>query len=41
MEGMYEPPPELLRLDRSDLEALRDALVLLPSLDAEDAPTRS
>ena len=26
MEGMYEPPPELLRLDRADLQALRDAL---------------
>jgi DNA-binding MarR family transcriptional regulator len=41
MEGMYEPPPELLRLDRSDLEALRDALARLPSLDEEDAPSRS
>lgn len=41
MEGMYEPPPELLRLDRADLEALRDALARLPSLDDEQAPARS
>jgi DNA-binding MarR family transcriptional regulator len=39
MEGMYEPPPELLRLDRADLEALRDALARLPGL--EDEPARS
>jgi DNA-binding MarR family transcriptional regulator len=39
MEGMYEPPPELLRLDRVDLEALRDALARLPGL--EDEPARS
>lgn len=39
MEGMYEPPPELLRLDRVDLEALRDALARLPGLD--DEPARS
>jgi DNA-binding MarR family transcriptional regulator len=31
MEGMYEPPPELLKLDRADLEALRDALAKLDS----------
>jgi DNA-binding MarR family transcriptional regulator len=41
MEGMYEPPPELLRLDRADLQALRDALARLPSLDEEQAPARS
>jgi DNA-binding MarR family transcriptional regulator len=41
MEGMFEPPPELLRLDRADLEALREALARLPSLDGEDAPARS
>jgi len=41
MEGMYQPPPELLRLDRADLEVLRQALARLPSLDEEDAPTRS
>ncbi|MGH2580552.1 MAG: MarR family winged helix-turn-helix transcriptional regulator [Actinomycetota bacterium] len=41
MEGMYEPPPELLRLDRADLEALRDALARLPSLEEEQASTRS
>jgi DNA-binding MarR family transcriptional regulator len=28
---MFEPPPELLALDRSDLEALRDALAKLPT----------
>jgi DNA-binding MarR family transcriptional regulator len=39
MDGMYEPPPELLRLDRADLEALRDALARLPGL--EDEPARS
>jgi DNA-binding MarR family transcriptional regulator len=31
MKGMYEPPPELLKLERADLEALRDALAKLPS----------
>lgn len=31
MKGMYEPPPELLKLDLADLEALRDALAKLPS----------
>jgi DNA-binding MarR family transcriptional regulator len=41
LEGMYEPPPELLRLDRADLQALRDALAQLPSLDEEQAPARS
>jgi DNA-binding MarR family transcriptional regulator len=41
MEGMYQPPPELLRLDRVDLEVLRDALARLPSLEEEDAPSRS
>jgi DNA-binding MarR family transcriptional regulator len=41
MEGMYQPPPELLRLDRVDLEVLRDALARLPSLEEEDAPARS
>ena len=40
-EGMYEPPPELLRLDRADLEALREALARLPSLDGEDALVRT
>ena len=41
MEGMYQPPPELLRLDRADLEVLREALARLPSLEEERAPTRS
>jgi DNA-binding MarR family transcriptional regulator len=41
MEGMYEPPPELLRLDRADLEALRDALARLPGVEDEPASTRS
>jgi len=27
---LFEPPPELLELDREDLEALRDAIVRLP-----------
>src|SRR6266508_3183495 len=27
---LYEPPPELLELDREDLEALRDAVAGLP-----------
>jgi DNA-binding MarR family transcriptional regulator len=30
MEAMYRPPPELLQLDRADLEALRDAASKLP-----------
>jgi DNA-binding MarR family transcriptional regulator len=30
MEGMFEPPPELLRLERDDLLALRRALEKLP-----------
>jgi len=30
MDLMFEPPPELLTLDRADLEALRDALAKLP-----------
>jgi hypothetical protein len=28
---MFEPPPELLTLERADLEALRDALAKLPT----------
>jgi hypothetical protein len=31
MDLMFEPPPELLALDRSDLKALRDALAKLPT----------
>jgi DNA-binding MarR family transcriptional regulator len=31
MKGMFEPPPELLEMDRADLEALRDAVAKLPS----------
>lgn len=31
MDLMFEPPPELLTLDRADLEALRDALAKLPT----------
>lgn len=31
LEAFYEPPPELLELDRSDLEALRDAVAKLPT----------
>lgn len=31
MDLMFEPPPELLTLDRDDLEALRDALAKLPT----------
>jgi hypothetical protein len=31
MELMFEPPPELLALDRADLEAIRDALAKLPT----------
>jgi len=34
MELLFEPPPELLRLDRSDLESLRDALAKLPVSEA-------
>jgi DNA-binding MarR family transcriptional regulator len=30
-ELLFEPPPELLRLDRADLESIRDALAKLPS----------
>jgi DNA-binding MarR family transcriptional regulator len=30
LEGMFEPPPELLELDEEDLEALRSALAKLP-----------
>jgi DNA-binding MarR family transcriptional regulator len=33
MELLFEPPPELLQLDRSDLESLRDALAKLPTTD--------
>ena len=32
-ELLFEPPPELLRLDRADLESLRDALAKLPSTE--------
>jgi DNA-binding MarR family transcriptional regulator len=31
MDLMFEPPPELLALDRADLEAIRDALAKLPT----------
>jgi DNA-binding MarR family transcriptional regulator len=31
MDLLFEPPPELLKLDRSDLESLRDALARLPT----------
>jgi DNA-binding MarR family transcriptional regulator len=30
LRQMFDPPPELLALDRADLEALRDALARLP-----------
>lgn len=30
MRTLFEPPPELLELDRDDLEALRDAVAKLP-----------
>jgi DNA-binding MarR family transcriptional regulator len=30
LRGLYESPPELMDLDRADLEALRDALAKLP-----------
>ena len=33
MELMSEPPPELLTLDRTDLEALRDAVAKLPTAE--------
>jgi DNA-binding MarR family transcriptional regulator len=33
LEAMFEPPPELLELDRADLVALRDALAKLPITD--------
>jgi DNA-binding MarR family transcriptional regulator len=31
LEGVYQPPPELLQLDRAELEALRGALAKLPA----------
>jgi hypothetical protein len=31
MKAMFEPPPELLEMDRADLEALREAVAKLPS----------
>jgi len=31
MDSLFEPPPELLTLDRADLEALRDAVARLPT----------
>ncbi|SRR5213593_1538547 len=30
MDSLFEPPPELLTLDRADLETLRDAVSKLP-----------
>jgi DNA-binding MarR family transcriptional regulator len=30
MDALFEPPPELLSLDRGDLEAVRDAVAKLP-----------
>jgi DNA-binding MarR family transcriptional regulator len=30
LEGVYQPPPELLELDRADLDALRKAVAKLP-----------
>jgi DNA-binding MarR family transcriptional regulator len=30
MDSLFEPPPELLTLDRADLQALRDAVAKLP-----------
>jgi DNA-binding MarR family transcriptional regulator len=33
-EAMAEPPPELLTMDRRDLEALRDAVAKLPAAPA-------
>ncbi|HEX2024046.1 MAG TPA: MarR family transcriptional regulator [Acidimicrobiales bacterium] len=36
-ERLAQPPPELLQLGRSDLEALRDALARLPPADGEPA----
>lgn len=41
IEDMYEPPPELLLMDRADLEALRDAVAKLPAVrhpEAEGEP---
>jgi DNA-binding MarR family transcriptional regulator len=42
VESMLEPPPELLTMDRADLEALRDAAAKLPlastSVDSPGAP---
>jgi DNA-binding MarR family transcriptional regulator len=31
LEGVYQPPPELLALDRADLEVLRKAVAKLPA----------
>jgi DNA-binding MarR family transcriptional regulator len=31
LEGVYQPPPELLELDRADLELLRKAVEKLPA----------
>jgi DNA-binding MarR family transcriptional regulator len=31
MKAMFEPPPELLEMDRADLEALSEAVAKLPS----------
>jgi hypothetical protein len=31
LEGVYQPPPELLELDRADLDALRKAVAKLPA----------
>lgn len=35
LEGVYEPPPELLELERAELEALRDAVAKLERREAE------
>ena len=35
LERFYEPPPELLELSRSDLEALREAAARLPVADGD------
>jgi DNA-binding MarR family transcriptional regulator len=32
LEAMFEPPPQLLELDREDLRALRDAVAKLPAV---------
>ncbi len=40
LQGLYEPPPELLELDRADLEALRDAVAKLPTHAQPPAPWR-